>query len=94
MIHFEKTLSVKNFIFRDPVFSINKKHTLEIALKISKKSPKVLKIGKEAFYNQIDMTLSEAYNYASQVMVENMLNLDAKEGISAFIDKRKPNWQD
>ncbi|OUV61356.1 MAG: enoyl-CoA hydratase [Candidatus Pelagibacter sp. TMED128] len=71
-----------------------KKHTLEIALKISKKSPKVLKIGKEAFYNQIDMTLSEAYNYASQVMVENMLNLDAKEGISAFIDKRKPNWQD
>ena len=40
------------------------------------------------------MNLSDAYDYASNVMVENMLNLDAKEGISAFIDKRKPNWQD
>ena len=69
-----------------------KKHTLEIALKISKKSPKVLKIGKEAFYNQIDMTLSEAYDYASNVMVENMLYRDTEEGISAFIEKRDPNW--
>ena len=71
-----------------------KNHTLEMALKISKKSAITLKIGKEAFYKQIDMNLSDAYDYASNVMVENMLNLDAKEGISAFIDKRKPNWQD
>ena len=67
---------------------------LERALKISKKSAITLKIGKEAFYKQIDMTLSEAYDYASNVMVENMLKLDAEEGIDAFINKRTPNWQD
>ena len=67
---------------------------LDKALEISKKSAITLKIGKEAFYNQIDMTLSEAYDYASNVMVENMLKLDAEEGIEAFIDKRKPNWKD
>ena len=71
-----------------------KKYTLNMAIKISKKSALILKIGKEAFYKQIDMTLSEAYDYASNVMVENMLKLDAKEGIEAFIKKRKPNWQD
>ena len=67
---------------------------LDKALKISKKSAMTLKIGKEAFYKQINMTLSEAYDYASNVMVENMLKLDAEEGIDAFINKRKPNWQD
>ena len=71
-----------------------KKQTLETAQKISKKSAMTLKIGKEAFYKQIDMTLSEAYDYASNVMVENMLKLDAEEGIGAFIEKRKPSWQD
>ena len=74
--------------------SVLEKHTLDMALKISKKSAITLKIGKEAFYKQIDMTLSEAYDYASNVMVENMLKLDAEEGIGAFISKRKPNWQD
>ena len=67
---------------------------IERAIKISKKSAMTLKIGKEAFYKQIDMTLSEAYDYASNVMVENMLKLDAEEGIGAFIEKRKPKWQD
>ena len=71
-----------------------KNFVLERALKISKKSAMTLKIGKEAFYKQIDMTLSEAYDYASNVMVENMLKLDAKEGINAFIDKREPKWKD
>ena len=61
---------------------------------ISKKSSVTLKIGKEAFYKQLDMKLSDAYDYASNVMVENMLKFDAKEGIEAFIKKRKPNWQD
>ena len=74
--------------------SLLKKRTLEAAQKISKKSAMTLKIGKEAFYKQIDMTLSEAYDYASNVMVENMLKLDAEEGIGAFIEKRKPKWQD
>tara|TARA_E500000331_G_C17205440_1_gene691177 strand:- start:599 stop:1408 length:810 start_codon:yes stop_codon:yes gene_type:complete len=71
-----------------------KKQTLEMAIKISKKSAMTLKIGKEAFYKQIDMTLSDAYDYASKVMVDNMLKLDAEEGIGAFIEKRKPKWQD
>ena len=74
--------------------SLLKKETLDAAKKISKKSSVTLKIGKEAFYKQIDMTLSEAYDYASNVMVENMLKIDAEEGIGAFIEKRKPNWQD
>ena len=43
---------------------------------------------------QIDMNLMEAYDFASRVMVENMLKFDAEEGIDAFIEKRKPNWQD
>ena len=67
---------------------------LEKALKISKKSSMTLKIGKQAFYNQINMNLSEAYDYASNVMVENMLKIDAEEGIDAFINKRNPSWQD
>ena len=71
-----------------------KSFVLDKAIKISKKSAMTLKIGKEAFYNQIDMSLSEAYDYASNVMVENMLKFDAKEGMDAFIDKRIPNWQD
>ncbi len=74
--------------------SLLKAKTLEIAKKISKKSALTLKIGKEAFYKQINMNLSDAYDYASNVMVENMLKLDAEEGIEAFINKRKPNWQD
>ena len=53
-----------------------------------------MKIGKEAFYKQLDMKLSDAYDYASKIMVQNMLKLDAKEGIDAFIDKREPNWKD
>ena len=53
-----------------------------------------LKIGKEAFYKQLDMNLSDAYDYASKIMVQNMLKLDAQEGIDAFIDKRDPKWKD
>ena len=71
-----------------------KKLVLDKAIKISKKSAITLKIGKQAFYKQIDMNLSDAYDYASKTMVQNMLKLDAKEGIDAFIDKRKPKWKD
>jgi enoyl-CoA hydratase/carnithine racemase len=59
---------------------------------IAAKSPLTLKIGKEAFYAQAEMGLSEAYEYASRVMVENMLARDAEEGIDAFIGKRDPKW--
>jgi enoyl-CoA hydratase/carnithine racemase len=67
---------------------------LELAKKIAAKSALTLKIGKEAFYRQAEMTLAEAYAYASEVMVENMLARDAEEGINAFIEKREPKWQD
>ncbi|WP_439514534.1 enoyl-CoA hydratase [Oceanibaculum nanhaiense] len=65
----------------------------EMAGKIAAKSPLVLKIGKEAFYRQLELGLSDAYDYASKVMTENMLARDAGEGIDAFIEKRPPVWQ-
>jgi enoyl-CoA hydratase/carnithine racemase len=65
-----------------------------LALKISKKSSMTVKIGKEAFYKQAEMSLSDAYAYTSMVMAQNTLNDDAKEGISSFIEKRDPSWQD
>ncbi len=65
-----------------------------LALKISKKSLMTIKTGKEAFYKQYEMTLSDAYEYTSMVMTQNTLRDDAKEGISSFIEKRDPNWQD
>jgi len=67
---------------------------LKLAEKIAAKSKLTVKIGKEAFYRQAEMSLAEAYDYASQVMVENMLARDAEEGISAFIEKRDAKWQD
>jgi enoyl-CoA hydratase/carnithine racemase len=63
-----------------------------IAEKIAAKSPLTLAIGKKAFYRQAEMPLGEAYDYAAQVMVENMLARDAEEGIGAFLEKRKPEW--
>ena len=60
---------------------------------IASKSPLTLKIGKEAFYRQAEMPLADAYDYASRVMVENMLVRDAEEGIGAFIGKRSPEWK-
>ena len=65
-----------------------------LALKISKKSSITVKTGKEAFYKQAEMSLSDAYAYTSMVMAQNTLNDDAKEGISSFIEKRDPSWQD
>jgi len=67
---------------------------IKLAEKIAAKSTAIVKIGKQAFYRQVEMSLGDAYDYASQVMVENMLARDAEEGISAFIEKRDPKWQD
>jgi enoyl-CoA hydratase/carnithine racemase len=67
---------------------------LKIAATIAAKSALTVKIGKEAFYRQLEMPLAEAYRYASEVMVENMLARDAAEGIGAFIEKREPKWED
>jgi len=68
------------------------KNVFEKAEKISSKSSKTIKIGKEAYYKQRAMSLEDAYNYTSSVMVENMLENDSKEGIDAFLEKRKPIW--
>ena len=67
---------------------------VEMARKIAAKSAPVIKVGKEAFYRQLEMGLAEAYRYAGQVMVENMLARDAEEGIAAFVEKRPPRWED
>jgi enoyl-CoA hydratase/carnithine racemase len=63
-----------------------------IARAIVGKSPLTLKIGKEAFYRQLEQPVAEAYDYASRVMVENMLARDAEEGIDAFLEKRAAVW--
>ncbi len=68
--------------------------TMGMARKIASKSSMTLATGKRAYYAQREMPLAEAYDYASHVMVENMLAHDAEEGIGAFIEKRTPQWQD
>ena len=67
---------------------------LVLAEKIAAKSSHVVKIGKKAFYEQVQMPLAEAYDYAAKVMTENMMARDANEGICAFIEKRTPHWED
>jgi enoyl-CoA hydratase/carnithine racemase len=64
-----------------------------LAETIAGKSPKILAIGKEAFYRQAELGLADAYAYTSEVMTRNMMARDAVEGIDAFIEKRHPKWQ-
>lgn len=68
--------------------------TLEMAELIASKSAKTLAIGKEAFYQQLNQPLEEAYAYTAKVMATNLDALDAHEGICAFVEKRHPVWQD
>jgi len=67
---------------------------IALAQKVALKSAYTVKLGKEAFYRQIEMNLADAYRYAAEVMTENMMARDAEEGIGAFIEKREPKWQD
>jgi enoyl-CoA hydratase/carnithine racemase len=67
---------------------------LALARKLAAKSALTVKIGKQAFYRQLEMGVADAYRYASEIMVENMLKHDAEEGIGAFIEKREPKWED
>jgi enoyl-CoA hydratase/carnithine racemase len=66
---------------------------VDLAAEIIAKSPLTLKMGKEAFYRQAELDLCAAYDHASQVMTENMMAMDAQEGIDAFLAKRKPEWK-
>ena len=65
----------------------------KIAKKIASKSNLTIKIGKQAFYKQLEMPLRKAYAYTSKMMTINMMAMDAREGISAFLEKRKPKWK-
>jgi enoyl-CoA hydratase/carnithine racemase len=71
-----------------------REEALTFAHKIAGKSSHIVKIGKEGFYRQAEMNLSDAYRYVSEVMVENLMARDAEEGLNAFIDKREPKWED
>ena len=69
------------------------KEVLNIAKLIASKSNLTIKIGKEAFYKQLELPLRKAYSYTSKMMTMNMMAMDAQEGISAFLEKRKPVWK-
>ena len=69
------------------------KEVLKVAKTIASKSNLSIKIGKQAFYKQLEMPLRKAYTYTSKMMTLNMMSMDAKEGISAFLEKRKPKWK-
>jgi enoyl-CoA hydratase/carnithine racemase len=71
-----------------------REQALALARGIAARSKAVVKLGKQAFYRQIEMGVADAYAYASEVMVENMMLHDAAEGISAFVEKRPPHWDD
>ena len=69
------------------------KEVIKLAKTIASKSNLTIKIGKQAFYKQLEMPLKQAYKYTSKMMTLNMMAKDAQEGISAFIEKRKPKWK-
>ena len=66
--------------------------TMTLARTVAGKLGAAVRIGKRAFYQQMQMPLDQAYAYTGGVMAENMLLRDTDEGISAFIEKRKPDW--
>ena len=67
---------------------------LAVAAKIASKSSMTVKTGKRAFYEQAEMSLADAYDYAAGIMVDNMLKRDAEEGVNAFLEKRDAVWHD
>ena len=93
LIDAKKALSIGliNNVFETEKLQEN---VLKIANKIASKSTATIKIGKDAFYKQKDMSLKEAYDYTSKIMTKNMLHKDSEEGITAFLEKRSPNWKD
>ena len=85
-----KQISLINNYFDEN--SLSKEVNL-IAKKITSKSSLTLKIGKKAFYAQSQMNVEDAYKYSSEIMIKNMMEYDAEEGINAFVNKRKPKWK-
>jgi len=79
---------INNYFSEDKLVN----ETKGMAIKIANKSSQMLKIGKKAFYNQTEMKISDAYKYASEIMIKNMMNQVSEEGIAAFLEKREPNW--
>ena len=69
------------------------KEVFNIAKKIATKSNLTIKIGKQTFYKQLEMPLRKAYAHTSKMMTINMMAMDAKEGVSAFLEKRRPIWK-
>ncbi|MET0905392.1 MAG: enoyl-CoA hydratase [Tardiphaga sp.] len=67
---------------------------IALAQQVARKSAHTIRIGKEAFYQQAEMSLTDAYRFAAEVMADNMMARDAEEGIGAFIEKRAPRWED
>ena len=88
--HYAKEVGLINDYFSKK--NLNRE-VLKVAKKIASKSNLTIKIGKQAFYKQLEMPLRKAYTYTSKMMTLNMMAMDAKEGISAFLDKRKPKWK-
>ena len=88
--NFAKEIGLINDCFSKSKLNIE---ILKIARKIASKSNLTIKIGKQTFYKQLEMPLRKAYSYTSKMMTLNMMAMDAKEGISAFIEKRKPVWK-
>lgn len=67
--------------------------TAALAAQVASKLGAAVRIGKEAFYNQLQLPTAEAYTYTGEVMVTNMLREDTREGIDAFLEKRDPTWE-
>ncbi len=67
---------------------------ISISKKIASKPLSTIKIGKDAFYRQYEMSLTDAYEFTSKVMTDNSLSDDAKEGIASFLEKRDPIWKE
>ncbi len=88
--NYAKEIGLINDYF--PKSKLNKE-VFKIAKKIASKSNLTIKIGKQTFYKQLEMPLRKAYAHTSKMMTINMMAMDAKEGISAFIEKRKPVWK-
>jgi enoyl-CoA hydratase/carnithine racemase len=64
----------------------------ELVAAISRSSPLTVGIGKQAFYEQLELDEHRAYDLTKSVMAMNSLAADAQEGICAFLEKRPPNW--